>query len=72
MEAGDVIKRNMQMSQSAGFLAKLQAKQAACVTTTCVSTFTTCVIAYPDYETRGNVLNGMVGNGVCSTLCAYR
>jgi len=71
MEAGDIIRRNMQMSQSAGFLAKLRATQSACVTTTCTSTITTCIINYPDYASRDNVLNGMTGNGLCSTLCGY-
>lgn len=71
MEASDVIRRNMQLAQSCGFLAKLQSSQAGCVTTTCISTLTTCVISYPDYATRNNVLNGMVAKGMCSTLCMH-
>lgn len=72
MEASDIIRRNMQLAQSSGFLAKIQSSQAGCVTTSCVSTLTTCVISYPDYATRNNVLHGVIINSMYSTLCRNR
>jgi hypothetical protein len=69
MDSSDIIKRNMQLAQSSGFLEKVRSLQAGCVTTTCISTLTTCVISYPDYATRNNVLYGMLANGTYSTLC---
>jgi hypothetical protein len=69
MDASEVIKKRLQAAQYSSYIQEAQAKAAACTSTSCFSTITTCVRQFKSYESRDAVMNGMKVCIGCSTIC---
>lgn len=73
MDASDIIRKLQAKTIYTNYKITLADTQPPCNFSTCTGVLytSTCIVNYPDYQLRNNVLEGKAACAGCSVICGY-